>query len=101
MINEGKVLFFSGVAAAPAGSRRGLLEGAWLTDHRMVLNLVTLLVLRCLLDPGNLLLLLHRFPGRLHPRLSLPAVALRDESHDQQGSEVRGQNTVTVFQSNS
>lgn len=58
-------------------------RGAWLTDHRLILNLVTLLVLRRLLDPRNLLLLLHRLPGRLHPGLGLPAVTLWNKSHDQ------------------
>lgn len=48
-----------------------------------VLNLVTFLVLGCFLDPGNLLFLLHGFPGRLHGRLRFPAVALRRGSHDQ------------------
>lgn len=62
----------------------GVSEGAWLTDHSLVPNLVTLLVLRRLLDPRNLLLLLHRLPGRLHPRLGFPAVTLH-RSHDQQG----------------
>lgn len=39
-------------------------------------NLVALLVLRRLLDPGDLLLLLHGLPGGLHAHLGLPAVAL-------------------------
>ena len=46
------------------------------TDHGPVLNLVSLLVLGRLLDPWDLLLLLHSLPGCLHGTLSLLPVAL-------------------------
>lgn len=46
------------------------------TDHGPVLNLVSLLVLSCFLDPWDLLLLLHSLPGCLDGTLSLLPVAL-------------------------